>query len=341
MRNFFIKALVLLFGSSLLLNLLGTLADRVAPLDDWRIEHQQRVADLQARNDRIQAIALGNSHSDSIDYSVLGVEGQSLAFAAADLFEIEKYAASMADRLPHLQTVFISLSYYSFSRDNSTFEPFRTRRIQFYSMIPAWSPVPGDDYNFLLGKLESYTHVMSVARSDSWQGVWVGLAADAESPSQPPYDGIRTDSVWGECFHYTEEQLKTHAQEIAGRNVSSSTQMASAHPELAQDAFKALARTIVGLQSSGLRVILFTPPYYEAYNTVFEKKGPDIIGEMRRMTERLRQTYQVDYYDFSADPEFTSHPELFYNSDHLNECGKRVFSARLLEVMSVAVDFDK
>ena len=116
MSTFFIKAFALLIGTSLILNLLGSLADRVAPLEDWRVEHQQRVENLQARRDQIEAITLGNSHSDAVDYPVLGMDGQSLAFAAADLFEVEKYAALMADELPTLRTVIISISYYSFSR---------------------------------------------------------------------------------------------------------------------------------------------------------------------------------------------------------------------------------
>jgi hypothetical protein len=47
----------------------------------------------------------------------------------------------------------------------------------------------------------------------------------------------------------------------------------------------------------------------------------------------LQQAFGVEYYDFSHDPELTSHPELFYNSDHLNECGYQAMSAKLLEQM--------
>ena len=316
-----------------MLNVTGALADRVAPLEHWRVEHQQRVVHLEARRDQIEAITLGNSHSDAVDFSVLGIDGQSLAFAAADLFEVEKYSAYLGDRLPNLKTVFIAISYYSFSRDNATFEPFRTLRIKYYSIVPAWSPIQGDLSNFWLGRLESYTHVMSVVRSDSWQGVWTGLGNDASSANPFPYDGVRTVSAWGNCSHYTAEQLGLHAQEIAGRNITSSSQMAAVHPELEQDAFDALARTVERLQSRGIRVILFTPTYYEKYNEHFIERGSYMVEDMKQVIGRLRKTYRVDYYDFSDDPEITSHPELFYNSDHLSECGNRVFSAKLLEAM--------
>lgn len=341
MQKLFIRAFSFIIGLTVIFNLSGTLADEVAPLDDWRNEHQDRVVNLQARRDRIEAVTLGNSHSDSINYSVLGIEGQSLAFAAADLFEIERYAASLKNKLPALKTIFITISYYSFSRDNATFEPFRTRRIRFYSMVPTWSPIQGDQPIFLLGKLDAITHIMSVVRSDSWQGVWAGLANDAPAADPFPYDGVRTTSVWGDCIHYTDEQLETHAKEIARRNVLSSRQMATAHPGLVQDAFDALARTIEGLHSRGTQVILFTPPYHQKYNVVFAEQGADIIDDMRRTIYNLQQTYHVEYYDFSGEPAITIYPDLFYNSDHLSECGTRVFTEKLLDVMSANGDFDK
>jgi len=333
MLKFFIKALAFLIGTSLIFNALGSLADHVAPLENWRVEYQQRVEKLEARRDQIEAITLGNSHADSIDYSVLGLEGQSLALAAADLFEIEKTVLSMDDELPKLKTAFITLSYYSFSRDNAKFESLRSRRVGFYSLILVWSPIRGDLSNFLMGKLDAYTHIMSVVRSDGWKGVWLGLLPSA-SPINPfPYDGVHTTSVWGDCFHYTAEQLESHAREIAGRNVSSSMQMAAIHPGLEQDAFDALARTIERLQSRGIRIVLFTPTYYEKYNEYFMEQGSYMIDDMKQLTDKLQQTYQVEYYNFSDDPEITTQPELFYNSDHLSECGHRVFSAKLLEAM--------
>jgi hypothetical protein len=336
MQKFFIKAITFIVGISLIFNFLGTFADRIAPLEDWHVEHQQRVADLQVRSDRIKAITLGNSHSDAIDYSVLGFDGQSLAFAAADLFEVEKYAQYLENRLPNLKTVFITISYYSFRRDNATYEPFRTRRIGFYSLVPIWSPVRGDTSNFLLGRLESYTHVMSVVRSDSWKDVWMELAKDSPTVNPFPYNGVRTTSIWGDCSHYTDEQLDIHAQDIATRNVSSSNQMATVHQGLVQDAYETLARTIAQLQLKGIRVVLFTPTYYQKYNVYFMEQGSHIYDEMRLKVDKLQQTYQVEYYDFSDDPEITSHPELFYNSDHLGECGHKVFSAKLLEAMNAA-----
>jgi hypothetical protein len=212
---------------------------------------------------------------DSIDYSVLGIEGQSLAFAAADLFEIEKIVLSLDNELPNLNKAFITISLYSFSRDNAKFDALRPRRVSFYSLVPVWSPIEDDLPNFLMGKVDRYTHVMSVVRSDSWKGVWPALMSDAPATNLLPYNGVHTSSVWGECSHYTAEQLDAHAREIAGRNISSSIQMAYAHPGLEEDSFNALARTIERLQSRGVEVILYTPAYYDKYNVYFADGGSE------------------------------------------------------------------
>lgn len=338
MHRFFTKAFAFIIGISLVFNHLGSLADRVAPLEDWRVEHQERVGNLQTQHDKIEAITLGNSHSDALDYSVLGIEGQSMAFAAADLFEIEKYARYMSSRLPNLKTVFIAISYYSFSRDNATVEPFRTRRIKYYSMIPVWSPIQGDVPNFVLGRLESYTHILSMVRSDSWKGVWQGLAEESASVHAIPYDGVTTTSSWGACSHYTAEQLEGHAWDIANRNVSSSIQMTMIHEGLEEDAFYALVRTVEQLQSQRVRVVLFTPTYYQSYTTFFMDRGSHIYEDMQRRMEKLRRTHNIEYFDFSHDPEIAIHPELFYNSDHLGDCGHKVFSAKLLNAMNAKAD---
>lgn len=334
MRSLFLKALSLVVSLSLTFNVLGILADRVAPLEEWRVDHQQKAASLLSRSDRIEAITLGNSHSESVDYSVLGVEGQSLAFAAADLFEIEKYAAYLDGRLPNLKTVYIAVSYYSFSWDNAVAESGSPRRIKFYSMVPVQTPIQGDFTNFLFGKMEAFTHVMSVVRSDNWRGVWLVLLAGTPPQDPFPYDGIHTSSVWGQCYHYTSEQLDEHARYVAGRNVSSSRKMAEEHSNLEEESFEALARTIEGLQSKGIRVVLYTPPYHEKYSLYFTENGKDILDRKRKAIDRLQQTYGVEHYDFSSDPEIITYPQLFYNSDHLSDCGSSVMTAKLMKAMS-------
>jgi predicted chitinase len=64
------------------------------------------------------------------------------------------------------------------------------------------------------------------------------------------------------------------------------------------------------------------------------EQGSSIAEDMKQSIEELQQIYHVEYYDFSQDPEITDQPELFYNSDHLGDCGKKVFSEKLLQAMN-------
>jgi hypothetical protein len=105
-----------------------------------RNEQHERAASLLGNRERMEAVTLGNSHSDSINYSALGIERLSRALPAADLFGVERYAAYLNNELPALKTVFIAVSYYSFSWDNATIEPCRERRMAFIRLFPLGIP---------------------------------------------------------------------------------------------------------------------------------------------------------------------------------------------------------
>ena len=102
MRCFAFKLAVFVAGMWILLWGVGYVGNKIASVDDWDLQEQRAYATLLKSKDRIQAISLGNSHSDAIDFSLIGVEGRSLARAAADLFEVERYVASVADKLTAL-----------------------------------------------------------------------------------------------------------------------------------------------------------------------------------------------------------------------------------------------
>jgi hypothetical protein len=314
----------------------------VAPPDGWVVGESENYASLMNRRNQVQAISLGNSHSDAIDFTVFGLEGQRLARGGADLFEVERYAAAVSGKLPSLQIAFVALSYYSFSRDNSTLDNMRDLRVELYATLPIWLPAKGDGHNFLVGKLQAYSQLMKVVQSGNWYNVIHRIFESAPpedlSQSDPQYTGVRTLTPWGECAHFTVEELNAHGDEIAGKNVTSSRAMAKAHPRLPDDALEALAQTIEHFQAKGVRVILFTPPYYEAYTAHFSDQAADMIDQMRQAASLLQEKYHVEYFDFSNDPDIIRRPELFFNSDHVNNCGRKAFTEHLLRAMSETGD---
>ncbi len=98
------------------------------------------------------------------------------------------------------------------------------------------------------------------------------------------------------------------------------------HPEVAAETYASLSAAIRLLQKQGVRVILFTPPYYQPYRALYA--GEPTLPEMKRLAERLRAEHGVEYYDFSED-ELSLDPENFRDSDHLNFRGKERFTRRL------------
>lgn len=334
MRQFLLKTAVFVLGLIILLNLLGTFADEIAPIGDEFIYAEQDYRNLLERREQIQAISIGNSHSAAVNFDELGIQGQVLTRAGADLFEVDRYIRSITNRLPGLKTVFISLSYYSFSRDNATMANMKTLRIQLYTMLPVWMPIKGDGNNLVLGKLDRISQLLSVVRSDHWQNIIspeTGLANLFDESAE--LDRVSVEPTQETCTYLTEGEMENHAQEIAGKNVNSTRRMASLHPGLEEDSLEILAKTIEYLQKRDIEVVLYTPPYYEAYTTHFMERGSDIAEHMHQAVAQLQEKYHVEYYDFSAEPDMISIPELFFNSDHVNECGGKAFSARLGQAM--------
>ena len=109
--------------------------------------------------------------------------------------------------------------------------------------------------------------------------------------------------------------------------------MAQLNPQIAAQAVGALGNAIDRLQQKGVRVILFTPPYYQVYNERYLAQAPEMIDQMYQSVSQLQQEFGVEYYDFSQDPELSTRPRLFINSDHVNECGRQASSERLAEAM--------
>ncbi len=85
------------------------------------------------------------------------------------------------------------------------------------------------------------------------------------------------------------------------------------------------------LRQHNVRVVFFTPPYYEAYTRYYIEQDPNSISEFRTNIKRLQNEYGIEYYDYSIDERFAQDYRLFKDSDHLNHCGKQLFTQILME----------
>lgn len=117
-------------------------------------------ADIQkARQlDDARYVVVGSSHGRDVDLEALGVEGQNLSHNGQDLFEMVYIVRSAVKRAPQLETVIITLSYFTFALDNAAYERGGVRdrigrRVQMYSAFPRAAFLPGDQAEFAKGLL--------------------------------------------------------------------------------------------------------------------------------------------------------------------------------------------
>ena len=75
--------------------------------------------------------------------------------------------------------------------------------------------------------------------------------------------------------------------------------------------------------------ILVTTPYHSSYNNNFGKKWLD--ENYFNFIKYLKERYNLSYFDYSHDVRFCFNDNYFYNSDHLNNKGKSVFSSIIFD----------
>jgi hypothetical protein len=333
MKVFLLKAALFLFGFWALSYSLGSWVETEAPMNVYSRSEAAKIAALMEIKDEVRAVSLGNSHSGAIDFATLGAPGMVLARAGTDLFEVNRYAESIAPLLPRLETVFISVSYFSFTNNNTLMEDKRNLRIELYAMLPAWKPLPGDLEPFILGKLHRYFRIMSIVRPDSWQNVFEQALDGRPFVEEGPAYSVTTATAWGECAHFTPAQLDAIGYEIGYKAANTHNRFLHSDARIPEQSYRALAQTIEMLQARGVRVVLFTPPYHQSYNRRFAETAPEMVEAMRASVAQLVDEYGVEYYDASSLEQFSTRHELFYNSDHLNECGSRAFTEYLIQQM--------
>ncbi len=331
MAKFILKATIFLLGLLVLVQSLACISRSLAPDNNAITLHsdKQAVETLLASAQQLQAVAIGNSHAQAIDFDTLAYNGYTLARSGRDFFEIKYYLDALQPKLPKVKTVFITVSYFSFQRDNAVSDESRVRRIHTYAVIPAWYPLKGDFANFVIGKTHPIFPVMDIAREDNWQGVFkTGVAPDT-SPNE-------IDLMKVGCVDQGYQYINAHAQLRAIQHIRQSADMAGNHPNLQADTYQTIVEVIQQLQKQNVRIVFFTPPYFYTYTQTYQANAPVAITSMEQNMQKLRQAYGVEYYDFSTDSEFVNQHQLFTDSDHLNRCGARLFSVKLKQAMAGA-----
>ena len=174
MRTFTVKYTLFLLGLFIGVHVLANIADSIDPDDSKRFLELERLQmeQILKRSQETKALAIGNSHTDAINLAALGYdEGVKFTRGDNDLIELQYEIETLIPQLPHLDTVFIPISYFLFHQDNTASEEVEIRRAHLYGVMPSWRFISGDFENLLIGKSQTLFPVLSVVREDNWKRI--------------------------------------------------------------------------------------------------------------------------------------------------------------------------
>lgn len=98
------------------------------------------------------------------------------------------------------------------------------------------------------------------------------------------------------------------------------------HPDIKEDTFRVLSKFAADFEKDGVDVVLFTPPYFDAYNQCFDRRAQKLA---RDNAKRIARDTGAQYFDFSTSSDFSDDRRYFVDSDHLRPHGKDLFSRKL------------
>jgi hypothetical protein len=281
-----------------------------------------RIEKIIRNRDKVNAIVAGNSHANALDLSTLGLTGYRSWIGNSDLYEIRYQVEFLLRNLKHIEAVFVSISYFSFTVDNgAVFEGFdmTSRRKRHYAAFKGFKLINGDIKNFILGRLSW------LIRADHWRN----SVLNGFQPEDKETPVAENDSPKQKVA--SEADLISHAEFIADRVNKNAALHLKNTPNISELTYKELEALIHSVKQRGARLVFFTPPCYQHFS---DRIDAPIKRTMRRNMLRLQKSYGVEYYDFSEWEEMSYASEYFPNSDHLNYPGSVKFTETLKASMS-------
>lgn len=294
---------------------------------------------VNEEGERFEAIAVGPSHTSSIDFPALELDGLYLWRGGMDYYQVNYILQTVKDKAPNVRFVFIPASIASYG-NNFLAEPGEGRRRETYVF---GQRVQGLDYfRFIRDDLPEETdwkvmlqaRFWPISRPDSWEGVYERIL----KPSIPAY--TRTDS--GTTLYLerrrreriTADSVAANADEVSAVQLERRSELLEAKPDMCE-----LGQTLMDRIANALGpdviTVFFSHPAHPVYVDRFVEANqpPSVFAECTpsHYAEVLdRERENVIYIDLRYYDPISSKPSRYYaNGDHFNRAGARVFSAEL------------
>ncbi len=95
------------------------------------------------------------------------------------------------------------------------------------------------------------------------------------------------------------------------------------------EAVAALEKMLSYCEKKGYKCILVTTPFSNIYNSA-EQFDEEFFELFYGMINDISSEYDVPYWDYSHDEKYSADIYLFYDDDHLNRQGQKMFSSEVI-----------
>ncbi len=278
---------------------------------------------LFAKRSEITALAIGNSGCRAIDFETLGLNGYHLWKGGTDLFETDKMARLTVPELPNLGTIFIPIAFFSFVQDNGkiqTRQDFRVRYYVIFQSVGYWGLINEDFRNFVLGVLAP------LARGDHWKGVIGNLFFGESEEVKAMHTIDKYGNIGAKRYDgITPEKIG----KWASIHIALVKEITSRYPDVGEEVLKTFRESVKFLKKfKNLRVVYFIPPIYKSYTEIIKRRQGKYIERAVKIMNEIAKEFDVEFYDHSFDQDFVNDPNLFFDENHLNEQGGKLFSEK-------------
>lgn len=296
-----------------------------------------RMKMLLQKANSIEALAVGHSGNRSIDFSEMELRGYHLWLGGSDLFETDYLLTAIIPMLPNVKIVFIPIHPLDFRLDHGPFERHHEKRKWYYATTPTFRSfrlINGDLKNLVRGKLSA------IIRTDHWEGVVKAIlshdatnARDMTNGSGKHANQIDEYGYMGPRKHgvMNPDSLTARWDQLRGL-LRMAKEYAERHPEISGETDEALRSSIRTLRKRNIRVIFFTAPITEICQELLIREEMTTTNVVKEHMQKIEEDFGIDYYDFSQDTSFTRTYDYFFNEDHLNAVGAKLFSRKLKDV---------
>ncbi|WP_435412194.1 hypothetical protein [Psychroserpens mesophilus] len=282
---------VILFSILIVVSFLYLYSKRSNPLVDNFTTH----------NNNYEIINLGNSHGANIKYR--DNKGKRFQRAGNTLYyDLQNYKY-LQEHLVDNAMVIIPVSYFSFGLDENRTDYIDPNAfVNYYYMFLPSSSI----YNYSFKKnIQVYLNKVK----ENYHSVIDERFFLVEKKVN--------DSL------SLEEKLEHHAKM---RSETHKIMAEYSDPEKNVIYLSALIEDII---KNGHQPVLLTMPYADHYNSKFSETWLD--EHYYQYMNKIIDTYQVPYLNYSVDKRISTNDSLFSNSDHLNDKGRIYFSDILFE----------